>query len=109
MKIKTKHLVVFTTVLTAAIMNPSLNLHKTTLIKGLMRIDLDADQHFLEKCEFYNYGLFSFTVYLGKPVSFGVFGNVHIFYSTLESSMQDYYIRHSVIPNLGRGTPIGEM
>lgn len=105
MKIKSKFLLFLALMIVGANLNPGANVHKANILEGMKRLGQTPDLAFVESCEFHEYWIFSFSSYLGKPVSLGLFSNVHLFYAYLDQSMRDFNTRHLLLPNQGRGAP----
>lgn len=105
MKIKTKFLILAAFVAITVYTNPGITTHDFKILQAMKQLGRSTDQSFLEYCEYHNYWLFSFTTYLGKPISIGFVGNLHVLYGYLELSMEDHYARHSIPRIMGRGGP----
>ncbi len=105
MKIKANLLLFLMLLIVAAILNPGMRAHGNAILEGQKKMNLAPDLAFVETCEFHNYGFFSFSTYLGDPISIGLFGNVHLFYSYLENSLDDFRFRYNIRPKQGRGDP----
>jgi|GEM_PF-5093791 len=105
MKIKANFLLTLALVVTAIKMNPDEKYHASTMMEGFKNLDTPPDFEFVKRCEFHDYFVFSLVTHLGRPLSVGLFGNVHILYKNLETSIHEHYLRQRIPPNRGRGAP----
>ncbi|MEZ4920858.1 MAG: hypothetical protein R2792_17285 [Saprospiraceae bacterium] len=105
MKIKANLLLLVALMLLGKNLNPVPDAHLEALASGLDRLNLDPDMQFADQLEYHDYIVVSFTMYLGKPISIGALGNVHVLYNSLEEQFMEFYLRNSVLPNQGRGAP----
>ena len=105
MKLKLKHLIIGTILTGGYLTNPPMKEHSTQLLNGQSTLNYEPDAEFIHRCEYHDYLLFSFYAYKGKPVTFGIYNNVHVLYYNLSTSMNDHRAFSLQEFNISRGSP----